>query len=68
MTIELTRARTRTHAPTASSDGPRPGGGLEQLRERSIRHSQAARDAIARVLQAGRPEHQLDQLRNVSGQ
>jgi len=68
MTIE------RFHHPedddtTGDSSSLRPPSGhLDELRQKAERVSQAAQDAIAKVLGAGDAEKQLNSLRNPSGQ
>jgi len=67
MTIERSHPQIDSGLTDAHGPQPRPGH-LDELRRRSEQHSQAARDAIARVIGGGQPEQQLAQIRNESGQ
>jgi hypothetical protein len=67
MTIE----RLRPPDEPAPDDAPRlrPSPDLlDELHHRASQHSQAARDAIARIIGSGNPEQQLRQLKNQGGQ
>jgi hypothetical protein len=68
MTIERSHPRINGEPSDGPSSQPSRPGHLGELRRRSEQHSQAARDAIARVIGAGQAEKQLAQLRNEGGQ
>ncbi len=64
----------RCHHPLHNDDSGDPSplrqhrGHQDELRQKAERVSQAAQDAIAKALQAGDAQQQLNSLRNTGGQ
>jgi hypothetical protein len=68
MTTERFHRPENDRSPDDSSPLRPRSGHLDELRKKAERVSQAAQDAIAKVLAAGDAEQQLSSLRNSSGQ